>query len=778
VRTSSRYVPQPKKNTRKYLSLDLALPLVRQEVSESEHEQQNDDDEQEAHAAQAPKPRSGLPSLPPRRAGRASTVVTTTNAGAASGGAAPAPLNPKMAKIREQVQGFRTNIYRAAMRLRYPVASQMINQVMFRLQMAEKIHLEEHGSAVSAGDAEGDALEEAERLEEAGVDLDFSTTVLVLGMAGVGKTATLSNLLGIDPLSGYHPTEGVQVLRGQVSGIGVTFIDTPGLQPGPSSQSSNLKILHAAKKAFNKHKPHAVLYMDRMDSTRRDQADLAIMRSISDVFGPDVWFSTMVTLTHAGAPPPDGKDGTPVPQDAYEAQRSQQVQQLIRAVTGDQRLLNPTCHVENSPNCPRTEDGEPMLPNGTAWRRYLLMLCLTTRVLNEANNVLKPGEAGKKKRGAGQMMNPYMGMGMKMPPLGWLLSRLVDFRGPRKAPEDEREIPMQDEINKMSQEEQAAALRKKRVFLKQKAEEARAQDDPVPMLAPPPQLGPSFDSDISSHHFSVYEDPTKVLIRPIVGEGGVDHVDGIDTIHIEKQTVLRPSGQYLGGVPTLAYCQLTKDKDQFNCQSQVEGSYFHTSGWASTMEINGQTIGRDVLYTSRAETRVKTGGKNKLTAGLIVSKLGEDYSHPFKNSTIAYGMKIDDRVKITPNAKLRTSVGRVYTKAGNMKDHGTAVAADLRLRPDGDPSTRLLIGGSGVFQKRDTTIGGNIATEFRIPKASGRGGKSDTTVSANSSYNNKGNGSITARVNSHDYPQLALTMIVPVAKALFDRFFSGGPSEF
>jgi hypothetical protein len=724
----------------------------------------------EGSASAKPKSSTGLPSLPPRRPTRSAAVVTGQS-GQSSGEnsqEASAPEDKKVTKIRQQVQGFRTNIYRAAMRLRYPVTSQMISQVMFRLQMAEKIHLETHGSVQSAGDVEGDALEEAQRMEESEEPLDFSTTVLVLGMSGVGKTATLHNLLGIEPLSGYHPTEGVQILRGQVSGIGVTFIDTPGLNPGPSCQADNLKILHAAKKAFNKHKPHAVLYMDRMDSTRRDQADLAIMRSISDVFGADIWFSTMVTLTHAGAPPPDGKDGTPVPQDAYEAQRSQQVQQLIRAVTGDQRLLNPTCHVENSPNCPRTEDGEPMLPNGTAWRRYLLMLCLTTRVLNEANNVLKPGDAGKKKKS--QMMNPYMGMGMKMPPLGWLLSRLVDFRGPRKAPEDEREIPMEDEINRMSPDEQAAALRKKRMFLKQKAEEARAEDDPVPMLAPPPQLGPSFDSDISSHHFSVYEDPTKVLIRPIVGDGGVDHIDGIDTIHIEKQAVLRPSGQFLGGVPCLAYCQVTKDKDQFNCQSQVEGSYFHTSGWASTMEINGQTIGRDVLYTSRAETRIKTGGKNKVTAGMIVSKLGEDYSHPFKNSTIAYGMKIDDRVKITPNAKLRTSVGRVYTKAGNMKDHGTAVAADLRLRPDGDPSTRLLIGGSGVFQKRDTTIGGNIATEFRIPKASGRGGKSDTTVSANSSYNNKGNGSITARINSHDYPHLALTMIVPVAKALFDRF--------
>ena len=741
-----------------------------EEEEEYENARDNTDQVEKASSAGASGEPKGLPKLPPRPkpASQArGSVVAVAPAEEPEEVEEPA----KVTKIRRQVQNFRTNIYRAAMRLRYPIASSMINQVMFRLQMAEKIHLETtHKGAKAHGDVEGKAQEEAEQLEQAGEKLDFSCTVLVLGMAGVGKTSTLHNLLGIEPLSGYHATEGVQILRGEVNGIGVTFIDTPGLHAGPASQASNLKILHAAKRAFNKHKPHAVLYMDRMDSTRRDQADLAIMRSISDVFGPDVWFSTMVTLTHAGAPPPDGGSGQPVPQDAYETQRGQQVQQMIRIVTGDQRLLNPTCYVENSSNCPRTEDGEPMLPNGTPWRRQLLMLCLTTRVLNEANNILKPGDAGKKKKG---MANPYMGMGMKMPPLGWLLSRLVDFRGPRKAPEDEREIPMQDEINKMSPDEKAAALRKKRMFLKQKAEESRAGEDPVPILAPPPQLGPSFDSDVSSHHFNVYEDPTKVLVRPIVGDGGIDHQDGIDTIHIEKQTVLRPSGQYLGGVPCLAYCQLTKDKEQFTCQTQVEGSHFHSSGWASTLEVNAQTIGRDVLYTSRAESRLKTGGRNKVTAGMIVSKLGEDYSHPFKNSTIAYGMKIDDRIKITPNAKLRTSVGRVYTKAPGMVDHGTAAAVDLRLRPDGDPSTRLLLGGSAVFQKRDTTIGGNISTEFRLPKSSGRGGKSDTTIAANSSYNNKGNGSITARINSHDYPQLAFAMIIPVAKAIFDRFMSG-----
>lgn len=281
----------------------------------------------------------------------------------------------------------------------------MIQQVMFRLGMAEKIHLE---SQQQQGDVEGRAQAEAERLEVLGEPLDFSCKVLVLGMAGVGKTATLHNLLGIEPLSGYHPTDSVQILRGEVNGIGVTFIDTPGLNPGPSCQADNLKILHAAKRAFQKHKPHAVLYMDRMDVTRRDQADVAVMRSISDVFGPDIWFSTMLTLTHGGSPPPDGANGQPIPQESYETQRSNQVQQVIRLVTGDQRLINPSCPVENSPNCPKTEDGEPVLPNGTPWRRQLLMLCLTTMVLNEANTALKPGDVGKKKKKA--MMNPYAGM--------------------------------------------------------------------------------------------------------------------------------------------------------------------------------------------------------------------------------------------------------------------------------------------------------------------------------------------------------------------------------
>lgn len=40
---------------------------------------------------------------------------------------------------------------------------------------------------------------------------------------------------------------------------------------------------------------------------------------------------------------------------------------------------------------------------------------------------------------------------------------------------------------------------------------------------------------------------------------------------------------------------------------EAEGSYFHSSKLVTTASCNVQTIGRDVLYTPRIETRLKTG---------------------------------------------------------------------------------------------------------------------------------------------------------------------------
>ena len=68
----------------------------------------------------------------------------------------------------------------------------------------------------------------------------------------------------------------VEVIRGEISGIPVTFIDTPGLEPSAAAIGANLAKLHAAKRAWNRHKPQAVLYVDRLDMGGRDQADLQV----------------------------------------------------------------------------------------------------------------------------------------------------------------------------------------------------------------------------------------------------------------------------------------------------------------------------------------------------------------------------------------------------------------------------------------------------------------------------------------------------------------------
>lgn len=52
------------------------------------------------------------------------------------------------------------------------------------------------------------------------------------------------------------------------------------------------------------------------------------------------------------------------------------------------------------------------------------------------------------------------------------------------------------------------------------------------------------------------------------------------------------------------------------------------------------------------------------------------------------------------------------------------------------------MGGTAVWQRRDVVMGGNLSTEFKLPKAGAKGGKSDTLCSMNANLNNKGNGQV------------------------------------
>ena len=58
------------------------------------------------------------------------------------------------------------------------------------------------------------------------------------------------------------------------------------------------------------------------------------------------------------------------------------------------------------------------------------------------------------------------------------------------------------------------------------------------------------------------------------------------------------------------------------------------------------------------------------------------------------------------------------------------------------PTLQILMGGTAVWQRRDVVVGGNLSTEFKLPKGGALGGKSDTLCSMSAQYNNKGNGQV------------------------------------
>ena len=59
---------------------------------------------------------------------------------------------------------------------------------------------------------------------------------------------------------------------------------------------------------------------------------MPLLRAITEAFGPNTWFNTIVALTHAAAAPPDGNQG-PISYDTYTRTRTQLLQQNIRSLT-------------------------------------------------------------------------------------------------------------------------------------------------------------------------------------------------------------------------------------------------------------------------------------------------------------------------------------------------------------------------------------------------------------------------------------------------------------
>ena len=654
-------------------------------------------------------------------------------AASSSSSSAPAPAAPSTAatgamvdpeepssvtKKREELHALRVRLLRAMTRIGSTSAN-IGQQVLYRLDASEQhalpplkaggilAALKTGPGSERATRAENDARSAEQRDAEEPI---MSITVLCVGLVGSGKTATINSILGTQERTSAFGdgTRGIRAVKGKAFGIDWTFVDTPGLYPTVSEKARNEALLRRIKGAMGKYKPDTVVYFDRLDNPRRDNADLGVIKSICDVLGTGVLYNSLIVFTHAGTAPPEGTRG-PLAYDEYLTQRQGMVHQAVRLASQESRLNPMVCPVENHANCRRNNRGEAVLPNDLVWRPHMLSLLVGYKALRDGDNILRLREKAKP-----QNQNQLLAMlglgGAKMPPLPYLLQQLMAARQPRKAPEDEREIRSERELDRMDDDSSAKkeAVIKRKEFIRQRAEEARQAAEgagsDASVLAPEPPLPPSFDpTETVLHRYRYIENQAGWIMRPQVQQQTVDHDDGIEGVIVERNMMLRPRGQHVGGVPFYCNAIMQKDKSASTFQGEAEATVGLdlvpglgeaallertklTSGLAA-LTLGGQTGGSDMLYVLRSETRTKgiLRERNKLVLGLQMSKMSEGLM-PLKGPW-TYGAKVEDRIKLGEGMKASVGFGLCSARSGAMRQSAKSLQAEIKRKTDKNSQT-------------------------------------------------------------------------------------------
>ncbi|XP_068640223.1 translocase of chloroplast 101, chloroplastic-like [Aristolochia californica] len=696
-------------------------------------------------------------------------------------------------ETREKLQMIRVKFLRLAHRLGQTPHNVVVAQVLYRLGLAEQLRGSRTTSRAGAFSFDR-ASAMAVQLEAAGQEaLDFSCTIMVLGKTGVGKSATINSIFDENRFTtdAFQPsTKKVQDITGTVEGIKVRVIDTPGLLSSSTDQRHNQKILHSVKRFIKKTPPDIVLYLDRIDMQSRDYGDVPLLRTITNIFGPSIWFNAIVVLTHASSAPPDGPNGTPLSYEMFVTQRSHVVQQAIRQAAEDVRLMNPVALVENHLACRTNRAGQRVLPNGQVWKPQLLLLSFASKFLAEANTLLKLQESPPGK--------PF-GTRSRVPPLPFLLSSLLQSRPLLTLPEEQfgdednidedldeasdseaefeyDELPpfkrlTKSQLEKLSKTQKKAYYdeleyreklfmkkqlkeeKKRRKFFKKMAEAAmelpsdyneneeeessEAASVPVPM--PDLALPTSFDSDNPTHRYRYLDSSNQWLVRPVLESHGWDHDVGYEGINAERLFVVKNK------IPVSCSGQVVKDKKDCNLQMEVASSVKHGEGKATSVGFDMQTVGKDLAYTFRSETKFSNFRRNTMAAGLSVTMLGE---------ALTAGMKLEDVLMLHKRFRL-VMTGGAMTCRGDVA-YGGSLEATLRDKDYPLGRTLSTLGLSIMDWHGDLAIGCNIQSQFPVGRT--------TNMVARANLNNKGAGQVSLRLSSSEQLQIALVAIVPLIR--------------
>ncbi|KAM5564007.1 translocase of chloroplast 159, chloroplastic [Rosa sericea] len=729
---------------------------------------------------------------------------STLFSNATVGGDTDNSLSEEEKKKLEKFQQIRVKFLRLVQRLGVSTEDSIAKQVLYRLALVSG---RQNSREFSLEAAKTTALE----LEADGKDdLDFSLNILVLGKTGVGKSATINSIFGEEktPIYAFGPaTTTVKEIVGVVDGIKIRVFDTPGLKSAAMEQNVNRKILSSVQKFTKKCPPDIVLYVDRLDTQSRDLNDVPVLRSITSAFGPSIWRSTIVTLTHAASAPPDGPSGSPLNYELFVAQRSQILQQTIGQAIGDIRFTNPNMMspislVENHPSCRKNREGQKVLPNGQSWRPQLLLLSSSMKVLAEATNLSKPAEPFDHRK--------LFGFRTRSAPLPYLLSWLLQSRTHPKLSGDQggenadSDIDLADlsdsdneeeedeydqlpsfkplkksQIAKLSKEQKKAYLEEydyrvkllqkkmwreelKRMKEMKKGNKSSAdeygylgEEDPenagpaaVPVALPDMVLPPSFDSENPAYRYRFLEPTSQFLARPVLDAQGWDHDCGYDGVNLEYSQAI------VNTFPATVAVQVTKDKKEFNLHLDSSVAAKHGENGSSMAGFDIQNIGKQLAYIVRGETKWKNLKKNKTTAGVSMTFLGEN---------VSTGVKIEDQIAVGKRLVFVGSAGTVRSQG----DSAYGANVEVRLReadfPIGQDQSSL--GLSLVKWRGDLALGANLQSQFSLGR--------DYKIAVRAGLNNKRSGQISIRTSSSEQLQIALVAVIPIVRSIYNLIFPG-----
>uniref|UniRef100_A0A803MPA5 AIG1-type G domain-containing protein n=1 Tax=Chenopodium quinoa TaxID=63459 RepID=A0A803MPA5_CHEQI len=739
---------------------------------------------------------TSLRSVRPASNSSNSSIFATPSAAAPS----EESLSDEDKKKLQKIQDLRVKFLRLVQRIGQTVDQSVSSQVLYKLAILA-------GRTTVPSFSLDNAKQTAMQLEAEGKDdLDFSLTLLVLGKSGVGKSATINSIFGEEKvkINAFEPeTTSVNEVSGVVDGVKIRVIDAPGLKSSALEQAFNRKVLASVKKFTKRYPPDLTLYVDRLDSQTRDLNDLPMLRTISNSLGSSIWRSTILTLTHAACAPPDGPTGTSIGYEVFVGQRSHVIQQSIGQAVGDLRfmnlgMMNPVSLVENHPACRKNREGLKVLPNGQAWRPQLMLLCYSLKILADASLTSKPQDPVDHRK--------FFNFRTRSPPLPYLLSSLLQPRTHPKLSADQggdngdSDVDLDDlsdsdqeedeydqlppfkplrktQIAKLSREQKKAYFeeydyRVKLLQRKQLREELKRMRDmkkngkpsvdeysempedydgengapaAVPVPLPDMVLPPSFDSDTPAYRYRFLEPTSQFLARPVLDTHGWDHDCGYDGVNVEQNLGIA------GRFPAAVTVQVTKDKKDFNIHLDSAVSAKHGENGSSLVGFDIQTIGKQLAYIVRGESKFKNLKKNKTAAGVSVTFLGEN---------VATGVKLEDQIALGKRLVLVGSTGTVRSQ----KDAAYGANLEIRLReedyPIGQDQSSFVL--SLMKWRGDLAIGGNLQSQISV----GRGSKMAVRVA----LNNKQSGQITVRTSSSDHVALAYAGLIPIALAIYRKF--------